>query len=383
LLGNEECPHFPFTTWGNRDRRSTYNLRMPAAPNPPGNPRALYALWTLFWLLMIAVAVEDHISDTDIQWWEPFVWECSSAIVATAWLVLQQRRSRGLDQYISQPLKWFGLQMAWLPVLAITFIVSVYAIRHGIYALAHDTYEHPSWAFIFMYETIKLALFMALWLAIIFGFKSFTLWKQERERLLQIQKHLAESQLAQLKAQLQPHFLFNALNTISSLMQTDVERADRLLTRLADLLRASLAVGTRQATSLRDEWQLLELYASIMQERFAGRVTIRWSATEAALDASIPAMLLQPLLENAYKHGVERSTERVSIRVEASREADELRIVIHNTGSMRNTESSGIGLRNCRERLALVYGDRARLTVAALDDGVAASITMPYEPFRA
>ena len=373
----------PLTTLGDRDRHSPYNPRMPAEPNQPGNPRALYALWTLFWLLMIAVAVQDNISDAHIKWWEPFVWECSSAVVATAWLVLQQRRSRGLDQYISRPLKWFGLHMAWLPVLAITFIISVYAIRHGIYTLAHDTYEHPSWAFIFMYETVKLALFMALWLAIIFGFKSFTLWKQERERLLQIQKHLAESQLAQLKAQLQPHFLFNGLNTISSLMQTDVERADRLLTRFADLLRASLAVGTRQTTALREEWKLLELYASIMQERFAGRVTIRWNANEEVLDASIPAMLLQPLLENAYKHGVERSTEMVGIRVEASRDADELRIVIHNSGSMRDTEGSGIGLRNCRERLALVYGDRSHLTVAPLDDGVAATITMPYEPFRA
>ena len=374
---------FPVATLGNRDGGATYNPCMPAEPNYPGNPRALYGLWTLFWLLMIAVAVQDNIADAYVKWWEPFVWECSSASVATAWLVLQQRRSRGLDQYISQPLKWFGLHMAWLPVLAITFIVSVYAIRHGIYALAHDTYEHPSWPFIFMYETVKLALFMALWLAIIFGFKSFALWKQERERLLQIQKHLAESQLAQLKAQLQPHFLFNSLNTISALMQSDVERADRLLTRLADLLRASLTVGSRQLTSLREEWSLLQLYASIMQERFAGRVTISWNASEAALGASIPAMLLQPLLENAYKHGVERSSEPVVIRVEAKREGDELRIVIHNSGALRDEQGLGIGLRNGRERLALVYGDRAHLTVAPLADGVAASVTLPYESFRA
>lgn len=356
---------------------------MPAEPNYTGNPRALYSLWTLFWLLMIAVAVQDNISDPYIKWWEPFVWECSSALMATVWLVLQQRRSHRYDQFLSQPLKWFGLHMAWLPVLAVTFIIAVYAIRHAIYALAHDTYEHPSWSFIFMYETVKLTLFMALWLAIIFGFKSFSLWKQERERLLQIQKHLAESQLAQLKAQLQPHFLFNALNTISALMQSDVERADRLLTRLADLLRTSLTVGSRQTTSLREEWKLLQLYASIMQERFAGRVTISWNASDEALNASIPAMLLQPLLENAYKHGVERSSETVTIRVDARREGAELRVLIHNTGELRHDPGSGIGLRNCHERLALVHGDRARLTVVPLDGGVAASVTLPYEPFHA
>jgi sensor histidine kinase YesM len=141
-------------------------------------------------------------------------------------------------------------------------------------------------------------------------------------------------------------------------------------------------VGARQQTSMREECKLLELYASIMQERFAGRVTLAWNTSDEALDASIPAMLLQPLLENAFKHGVERSSQPVSIRVEASREADELRIMVHNTGAWRDAEGSGIGLRNCRERLALVYGDRARFTVAPLDDGVAASITMPYERFR-
>ena len=115
---------------------------------------------------------------------------------------------------------------------------------------------------------------------------------------------------------MQPHFLFNALNTISALMQVDVERADRLLTRLADLLRASLQAGARQMTSLREELKLLELYAQIMQERFADRVTLTWNVADDALDAAVPAMLLQPLLENAFKHGVERSREPVTIRID-------------------------------------------------------------------
>jgi len=120
-----------------------------------------------------------------------------------------------------------------------------------------------------------------------------------------------------------------------------------------------------------------------MQERFAGHVTLTWSASDEALNASIPAMLLQPLLENAYKHGVERSSQPVSIRIDAQRQGDELRIEIHNTGTLQATTGSGIGLRNCRERLALVYGDRASLTVAPTDGGVTASVTLPYEVFRA
>jgi len=356
---------------------------MPSEPNYLGDRRALFALWGLFWLLMIAVAVQDDISDQYIKWWEPLLWEGSSCIFATAWLLLQQRYSRHWNRYLAQPLKWFGLHLAWFPVIALTFIVCIYSFRHGVYALLGDTYEHESWAFIFLYESVKLLLFTALWLAIIFGLASFSLWKQERERLLQMQRHLAESQLAQLKAQLQPHFLFNALNTISALMQSNVEQADRLLTRLADLLRASLAASSRQMTSLREEWKLLELYASIMQQRFAGRVTLTWNASEEALNASIPAMLLQPLLENAYKHGVEKSSQPVAIRVEAQRVGDALHVRIHNTGTGPGAPGTGIGLRNCRERLALVYGERAHLTLAPDADGVNATVTLPYEVFRA
>ena len=216
---------------------------MPPLPNYPGNKRALFALWTLFWLLMMAVAIQQEYGDTGVKWWEPVLWEGSSCLMATTWLLLQQRVAYRWNEYLAHPLKWFGKHLAWLPVIAVTFITFIYAIRHGVYSLTDEIYEHPDWPYTFLYESIKLTLFTGLWLAIIFGLASFSRWREERERLLVLQKHLAESQLAQLKAQLQPHFLFNALNTISALMQTDVERADRLLARLADLLRASLAVA--------------------------------------------------------------------------------------------------------------------------------------------
>ncbi len=352
-------------------------------PNYPGTRRALFSLWALFWLLMVSVAIQEQSRNPYIRWWEPILWESSSCLVATFGLLLQRRMAARLDRYLDQPLRWFGKQLAWLPVMAVTFITVVFAIRLGIYSLTDKTYNHASWGFVYLYESIKFALFMGLWLAIIFGLESFSSWRRERERLLEMQKSLAESQLAQLKAQLQPHFLFNALNTISALMQTDVERADCLLTRLADLLRASLAVSTRHVTSLREEWKLLELYASIMQERFVDRVTLAWNASDEALTAAIPAMLLQPLLENAYKHGVELGKELVNIRVDARREGDELRVEIHNTGAWRESAQAGIGLRNCRERLALAYGERAALTVSPGADGVTARVRLPFEPFRA
>ncbi|MGC3982476.1 MAG: histidine kinase [Steroidobacteraceae bacterium] len=341
--------------------------------------RALYALWALFWLLMIVVSVEDHRTDSGIRWWEPLLWEGSSCLVATVWLVIGRRASARWTEDLANPIRWFARLLIWLPVVALTFIVAIYAIRHGVYALTNEVYEHPGWAFIFFYESIKLVLFTSLWLCIIFGLDSFVLWRRERERLLALQKHLAESQLAQLRAQLQPHFLFNTLNTISSLMQVDVPRADKLLTQLADLLRASLQMHAQHTTTLREELKVLELYALIMQERFIERVNVGWSIADDALDATIPALLLQPLLENAFKHGVENISTSVVININVQRMGDELLVAICNSGALPLASKSGIGLSNCRERLELLFGAKARLDLFAANGLVTARVVIPFK----
>lgn len=345
--------------------------------------RTLFALWGLFWLLMLVVSVEDH-QNPSIRWWEPLVWEGSSCLIATAWLLAERRAAPRWHALLAEPGRWFARHLAWAPLIAITFVASVYAIRHGVYALARERYEHAGWAYLFFYESLKLLLFASLWLCIIFGLESFGRWQQERERLSALQRHLAETQLSQLRAQLQPHFLFNALNTISSVMQVDVARADALLVQLADLLRASLQTSARQTTSLREEIELLRRYARIMQERFAERVTLSWDVATEAGDAEVPAMLLQPLLENAFKHGVEQSREPVTISIRAQRAAEDLRVSVRNSGSsLAPASRAGIGLANCRERIALLYGDRARLELAQEGDGVVATLVQPWRSVTA
>jgi hypothetical protein len=347
--------------------------------NPRVANRALFALWTLFWLLMISVAIQDALGVPGVRWWQPVLWEGTSGLFATGWLLLERRIARQWDVYLQDPLRWFAKHAAWLPAIAVTFVACVYSLRHGVYELAGLTYEHAPWPTVLVYESVKVVLYSALWIAIIFGLESFGRWRTERERLLVLQKHLAESQLAQLKAQLQPHFLFNALNTISALMQVDVERADRLLTRLADLLRSNLRVGERQTSPLRDEIELLRLYADIMGDRFAGRVTLDWRVADDAQDAAIPALLLQPLLENAFRHGVERSSQPVTIAINARRDGGNLHVSIHNSGSSLVPQPGlGIGIRNCRERLGVLHGHAARLDLVPDATGVTAHVTIPY-----
>jgi two-component sensor histidine kinase len=342
----------------------------------------LFALWALFWLLMLLVAFEDHRGDATVRWWEPLLWEGSSCVVATGWLLLQRRVSARWTAYLEQPWQWFGRHFAWLPLIAVSFVVLVYALRHGVYALTTELYEHPSWPYLFFYESLKILLFSGLWLGIIFGLETFASWRDERERLLTLQKHLAESQLARLREQLRPHFLFNTLNTISAIMQVDVQRADRLLTMLADLLRASLKAEARHLGSLSEELELLRLYARIMQERFDGRVSLTWHVDDATLEAGIPAMLLQPLLENAYKHGVERSPTPVAVSLTAERRDEHLVVTLRNDGALPQPTPAGIGLRNCRDRLALHYGDAARLTLSSESGHVVTTLVLPFHRYQ-
>jgi len=350
----------------------------PVRSEPVDRPVALFWLWGLFWVLMITTAVQDALRNPAISWWEPILWEGSSALAATCWILIAMRARERYAQYLDRPLVWFGYQARWLLLVVPTFIIAVYGVRHGVYELVGRHYQHPPWLWVFIYETLRLALFAGLWLGILFGFDSYTQWRSHRRRLLEVQKALAEAQLARLQGQLRPHFFFNALNTISALMHVDVARADRLVAGLGDLLHTSLRAGEQEMTSLREELRSLELYAQIMQERFRDRVTLDWHLDPGILETPVPSLLLQPLMENAFRHGVERSTVPVHIDVTARCEGNSLSLVVSNTGSsLAPNYREGVGLRNCRERLSIIYGEAAALHVGAQGTSIAARISIP------
>jgi hypothetical protein len=345
---------------------------------PPKTLATFWALWAVFWLLMISVAIEDALRNPLTRWWEPVLWEGSSTLVLTVWMLLAVQVRGRYAPYLDRPLIWFGSYLRWWPLVAVTFITAVYGIRSGVYAAMGRTYTHSSWSFVFVYESAKLTIFMGLWLGVLFGIDSYGQWQLQRHRLLQTQKALAEAQLAQLQGQLRPHFLFNALNTVSALMHTDVARADRLVAALGDLLRISLRSIDHEMTPLAEELHTLALYADIMRERFRDRVTLSWQTDQTLLNTPVPALLLQPLLENVFKHGVEPTVMSVRIHISVRRESGSLEIVVSNSGSVLALEHrDGVGLRNCRERLSIIYGNAASLLVRNEDDGVAARVLLP------
>src|SRR4051812_9131688 len=225
--------------------------------------RTLCALWVLFWVLLTAVELQDNWYRSGLQWWEPFLWMGSAVSLGTIWFALQRRMDRAFQFDPAHPGRWFAAHLKWAPAVAFTMIAGMYGIRHGVYAALGMRYFHPPWTFVAIYESIKLLIFFGLWLGIFFAFNSFRALQGERQRLLLLEKSMTDAKLAQLKSQLQPHFFFNVLNTISALMHVDVERADRLVARMGDFLRTSLR-SKQEVWPLADEVRMLELYANIM-----------------------------------------------------------------------------------------------------------------------
>lgn len=182
---------------------------------------------------------------------------------------------------------------------------------------------------------------------------------------VELKRALAESQLQNLRLQLQPHFLFNALNTISSQLHEDPVIADRLIGRLAALLRASLHSTDGAVVQVRDELELLNAYADLMRARFGARLVVTVDVDPSALDAKVPPVLLQPLLENAIQHGGLERVGSACVRVEIRCDATRLRVRVHDDGpglaAGRDPFASGTGLSTTARRLELLHGDDARI----------------------
>jgi LytS/YehU family sensor histidine kinase len=236
---------------------------------------------------------------------------------------------------------------------------------------------------VFLYEDIKITVFFGLFVLIQFGLLSYRALLEERLRAAQANTLLRQAQLQQLTQQMQPHFLFNALNTISSLMHTDVARADATLMQLADVLRATLDHSGQQQAPLATELRLLRGYAHLMSERFEDRVSIAWDIDESLLGCQVPLMSMQPLLENVFKHTVEQRRQPTAITISARRDgADLLLRIADDSGRLAEPTSgaarSGIGLRNLRERLEVLHGGAGSLRLAQLEPaGVSAEVRLP------
>lgn len=195
--------------------------------------------------------------------------------------------------------------------------------------------------------------------------------QQHKLRNSQLETSLAQARLDALSAQINPHFLFNALNSVAELVHQDATAAERMLVGLSALLRQSLARNGAAAVPLREEIELLVQYLGIEQVRLGPRLRLRWSLAPDSLDVRVPPLLLQPLLENAVIHAVARRRQPGEIVVTTCLQAQQLLIRIEDDGAdgAAARAGSGIGLANTRARLACLYGEAASLQIGASKTG--------------
>jgi len=222
----------------------------------------------------------------------------------------------------------------------------------------------------FIFESIAFWCVLGVVHAIVF-YERF----QSREvQAAELRAQLAASQLESLSAQLHPHFLFNTLQGVSTLMHRDPRGADTMLTRLSELLRRTLHQGERQEVRLEEEMELLSYYVGIMQVRFGDRLVFECDIDPSLQNALVPHFILQPLVENALQHGITRRAGAGRVTVTAARKVNSLVLNIKDDGpgSASGTGApitEGIGLGNTRRRLERLYGADQSLTLAPISGG--------------
>jgi len=211
-----------------------------------------------------------------------------------------------------------------------------------------------------------------------------------RDEAVGLEARLADARLHALRMQMNPHFLFNTLHAVSSLVERDPAGVRRMIARLSELLRYTLEGSGSQEVTLREELNFLRRYLEIQQIRFQGRLIVTEFIDEDTLDAQLPSMILQPLVENAVKHGVNmiEACGRIELR---ARHVDGMLVVsIHDNGPGIEalppeplSSSEGVGLRNTRERLEMLYGDGDRLSLEQSPlGGLIAKIRVPFHTSR-
>jgi two-component system, LytTR family, sensor kinase len=340
---------------------------------------AIFAGWTL---LVIVFAVSSSL--TYALTYQPPRWRYTLTMAATEWYVWAALTP--LVAWLSRRLRVSRLHWWRLPALAViglpvAFIkVTMTRVLRRI-AEGGDAY----------FQITDLAAHYLIFWGLVGATHAWLYYRgvQDRElRTSQLEALLAQTRLQMLSMQLQPHFLFNTLNTIAELVHQRPADAERMIGGLSHLLRETLHAGLIDRVPVEQELALLDRYIEIQKARFGDRLKVTVSITDpSARFALVPSLLLQPLVENAIKHGIGTRAGAGHIEIIVGRSAAQLVIEIRDDGSGIGAAApgEGVGLANSRSRLEALYGaDHSRLEIANRDGGGAAvRIEVPFEVARA
>jgi len=283
--------------------------------------------------------------------------------------------------------KWGWKELSWRPliprILGMAALMSVIwsTVGYGIYygLLRCPWASKYNLAAVFSVSVCNGMFLMFGWLCIYFFYHLFDRYNRLQIEQLRLTTAVKEAELRALKSQINPHFIFNSLNSLRGLIDENPDRARQAVTQLANLLRYSLQSGQLETVPFEDELQTVNDYLALEQVRHEERLRVRLDIAPGALNLAIPPMLLQTLVENAVKYGIAPRREGGEIAIVARCERDELRLRVTNPGSLAaGGGSTGVGLRNAAERLQLLFGARATLDLREDPPGqVIAEVLVP------
>lgn len=281
---------------------------------------------------------------------------------------------------------WTRLSLQQLAPRVVGAAVVIAVLMHftvdpvGRFLLELEFYQNiESELGIILASVVNGGVLIMLWSLIYFGVHIFWSHRQAEVDKWKLEAQAETARLKALKLQLNPHFFFNSLNSVRALIAEDPDRAQRMVTRLARLLRSTLQVDDVKTVSLEEELSTVRTYLELEMVRFEERLQYEIDADEETLGCPVPFLLVQTLVENGIKHGIAKRQGGGTITIDARVVNDTLRIRVTNPGTLE-TEEGGMGLANARERLELLFGAEASLTLENVDsDTVAATAVLPTQ----
>lgn len=339
------------------------------------------AILLLSGALALATASECHsITHLPSLIYGIVLWGWWGAIAAGLWLI---------ESYRSSALQFSPLAVSLQVLLGFVFAVVHLLLMGAVGFAAPEWHTHRSalavWTDALTVNRFGMEFLTYGFVFGIAGIIQFHIRAQRHAmRTLELERQLSAAQLRALQMQLEPHFLFNTLNAITTLVELGrQDQAREMLCHLNAILKSTLKRNAPEKVPLSQELEIVENYLAIEQVRFADRLHIEIKVDPGALDSLVPCFLLQPIVENAIRHGIAHCEEHGLVEATARREGDLLRLEVRDTGARSSSQSkpgNGIGLKNTRERLAHFYNQAYDMAARPLETGgFEVAITIPYE----
>lgn len=283
-------------------------------------------------------------------------------LLVIRWHIIEQRIAR---------------QLIFIIFSSIAKAIIFFLFFLGLFVLFGIIDRWPGYVFVTESVSDFTAVF-CLWNIIYFGFQYFQNYRRSEITALRYLAASRESELNNLKAQLNPHFIFNCMNSIRALIDEDPSRAKTSVTQLSNILRNTLLIDKSREIQLKDEMNLVNDYLNLEKIRYEERLTYEFKIAEDASSTLIPPFIIQSQVENAIKHGISKLPGKGMIRVEAHKTDQELQIRVSNTGKINSQRPlTGVGFKNSIHRLELLYGTAGKISIKEVEDLVIVEIIIP------